>query len=223
MCNTRVFEVDRECVYLCTAKPQTVRTHKLLCVWAFYCNPASVYLDQNHMCHFCTKTMINATFLSSQWGDSPCYWAVMCLSLPPPLLSWGRCHASSLIDSQISMSLYDTPGSCGCDEHQHSHWFCRSTSIELRVQPISQHMYLCAQLLYIEQRSYRKFNAQKSKILAGDGGWKSPLIFIFFYLISFETKLCPSEKNASWKVDQYHIIITGDHRLSVCIYLSHIY
>lgn len=101
----------------------------------------------------------------------------LCVYFSPPVLSWGRCHASSLIDSQICMSLYDTPGSCGCDEHQHSHWFCRSTSIELRVQPSSQHMYLCAQLLYTEQRSYRKFNAQKSRILAGDGDGKSPLTF----------------------------------------------
>lgn len=78
-----LFEGDRECVYLCTSKPQTVHTHKLLCVWALNCNPACVYVDQNHMRHFCTKTMINATFLSSQWGGSPCYWAVMCLFFPP--------------------------------------------------------------------------------------------------------------------------------------------
>lgn len=68
----------------------------------------------------------------------------LCVYSPSPVLSWGRCHASSLIDSQISMSLYDTPGSCGCDEHQHSYWFCRSTSIQLRVQLNLQHMCLCA-------------------------------------------------------------------------------
>lgn len=150
-----------------------VHSQDAVCM-SIHCNPACVYVDQNHMCHFCTKSMINATFLRSQWGESPCYWAVMCL-FSPPVLSWGRCHASSLIDSQISMSLYDTPGSCGCDEHQHSHWFCRSTSIELRVQPSSQHMYLCAQLLHSEQRSYRKFYPQKSRILAGVGEGKSPL------------------------------------------------
>ena len=76
---------------------------------------------------------------------------------PPsfPILSRGRCHASGLIDSQISMSLYDTPGSCGCDERQHSHWFCRSTSIELWVQARSQHMCLCPLLLNTEQRSLK--------------------------------------------------------------------
>lgn len=160
------------------------QTAVCVCVWAFYCNPACVCVDQNHMCHFCTKSMINATFFTSQSGGSPCYWAVMCL-FSPPVLSWGRCHASSLIDSQISMSLYDTPGSCGCDEHEHSHWFCRSTSIELRVQPSSKHMYLCAQLLYTEQRSYRKFYSHKSRILAGVGEGKSPLIF-------FLTIICKS-------------------------------
>lgn len=34
----------------------------------------------------------------------------LCVYSPSPVLSWGRCHASSLIDSQISMSLYDTRG-----------------------------------------------------------------------------------------------------------------
>lgn len=97
----------------------------------------------------------------------------------PPFLSWGRCHASSHIDSQISMSLYDTPESSGCDEHQHSHWFCRSTSIELRVQAqLTMHGLVCA-VLYTEQRS--KCSAQKSRILAVEGEGKFMLFFFFFF------------------------------------------
>lgn len=164
-----------------------VHTHAAVCVWTCYCNPACAYVDQIHMCHFCTKSMINATFFRSQWGESPCYWAVMCLShhqhhthtpTHPPVLSWGRCHASSLIDSQISMSLYDTPGSSGCGEHQHSHWFCRSTNIELRVQPSSQHMYLYTLLLCIDQRS-QVFLLTKTWLLADVGEVNSPLNRIF--------------------------------------------
>lgn len=73
------------------------------------------------------------------------------------------------------MSLYDTPESSGCDEHQHSHWFCRSTSIELRVQAL-----VCA-VLYTVQRS--KCSAQKSRVLALEGEGKFVLILFFFFLV----------------------------------------
>lgn len=141
MCNC-VCDGDREsaCVCACLSLRLCTCTHKLLWAWACYCNPACVCVDQNHA-SFCTKEYDQCNILQQPMRREPLLLGSYVFI--PPVLSWGRCHASSLIDSQISMSLYDTPGSCGCDEHQHSHWFCRSTSIELRVQASSTHVLAC--------------------------------------------------------------------------------
>lgn len=78
--------------------------------------------SENSQCNILLQPMSRAPLLPGSY-----------VFIPPPVPSWGRCHTSSLIASQISVSLYDTPGSCSVGEHQQSRWFCRSTSSE-RVQ-----------------------------------------------------------------------------------------
>lgn len=108
-----------------------------------------------------------------------------------PVLLWGRCHASSLIESQSSVSLYDTPESCSCDEHQH--WFCRSTSIELWVQLSYHHTALYAVVLD---------NVYISKVVITGVFIKKEFLFYFTQLygqLIYALVTLSNEKWLKWK------------------------
>ena len=161
------------CVWLCLCVYVCVCVCVCVCVWlcvsacAHYCKPACVCIDQNCMCRLVQRLRsIQRTFLHSQWGKIGLLLGSYGFIFFPSVLSWGRCHASSLIESRSSVSLYDTPELCACGEHQHSYWFCRSTSIEPGVQLGQPHLGLFAVVLnnvnrpkVIRENTFPQFSA----------------------------------------------------------------
>lgn len=101
------------------------------------------------------------------------------LFISPPVLSRGRCHASSLIASQISMSLYDTPGSSLVRNI--------STLTGFVGQPVLS--YGCPQHMYLIQLVYTEVMQTKYKMLEVVGE-RNLHTFVFQVLyLQFHTKL----------------------------------